>query len=928
MKLSRLALVLPLVGIAAWVGSSLLRSDRSTPAETIARTRDRFENTDTDGRVLIRELDRIREDPRTLGDEQALTDLLLLRSEIFESVGDIASARNDVERVLTLYRQDDTALALRAAELEAAEGRVEDALARAMRLARRPGQAPEVWRTIGKLERLQAQEQLTTALRSVDEVLVGESAARVKSTLQELAARDPADRARRTLSDEVRAGLPGGELDLIKQVLDAAEVASVHNRSARAALANALGAGADVASARRMVELLHQAGRSELAADLAFAARLHPEIWKDEAVFEIALDVEVALGHLDNAAQMIKAWDWENRDPSAALCEKALQLLLAADDPKAMGGPMNVLRRMQSSSTTQIALFYQALQTARRATKSGETNQFASALKRWTDFLGAGDNLDPVPGGQALAFIERSKAKRALGNSQGELEDLLRALTPPLSAARDVWLSRVSADDYMRMADLSSDARNSGYRGPEERWTQAMSLAPERWQELFPRWAELGGLSLQRDSGYSFEEVMKSARGNRRSIPVMNVGPNTLFRVARGHLTDGKFEGALSVARQLLAEYPGLVPAWDVMIEAQLARGSRVQVVVDLINRLSLTGADAQATSYLSQVGEDALRPPQRLEWMRLDPAGMGARVLAQHALDRGQPLRALRALGSPPDERSAEPFDLRLVRTEALLELGLADQALATVAGLQQHPVVGNRALALQLVALLETGGDLTDVVGRLVERLSGDEPPLRQGLDAVDLLLTRGHTDLAGDLLSALDSRRETRSGAVLERMTLHGLLVGDRDEALDALARAEAFFEDGRVELRRLIVGIENRDWRQLPTLAVGARAALGDQVDPWLGAALLLIEERHSAGLEAAQAGLQNDPRSPQWALLHAVGPAPGAAGLRRRRCPRGDGGGPAGQHGCRPGSPRALGRGDRNRVRRLGAQRSDRVPGHA
>jgi tetratricopeptide (TPR) repeat protein len=871
MKVSPTVTTISLIAFAGLSLKVLVGSEVSTPAEILSDVRERFATGSADGRLLVRELTRGLEDPRTAGQEDLLVAIYLLRSEVNQTLGDLPGALEDVEIVLDLYRPQDPAIELRAAILEAADGRVVDALARARGLTRRGSPGSRVFSTIGGLEHELALAEFEAAEAVLSQVMVGREASGTLAALVELCSRHPIDPDRQRLADELKAGVPAGRSELIKTLLDRSDMASWHNRAARLALADALIGGSDADSARMLIDLLREAGRADIAVDLAQAASGCPTLRDDPGVFESTLDALVSLGHQMRAAQLVEGWGWRTNKPSAELCQKVLRLMLDENRLRQMAPVIAALRESKEANASRAVTFYQALQASDRAMRQESAHHWTAALRRWDDFLSSKGDREPIPGGQALSHLRRAAARRALGDVAGEREDLLRAITPPLSAAEDVWFRYVTAEDYMRISELSEVVKNTGYRGPENRWTHAMSLAPESWEDLYPHWVELGKASLQNSSGFTFTEVYDSALNSGGSFPVLDVGPQTLYEVGREHLRRGQTQSALIIARQLLSEYPGLIPAYNLMIEAQLSRGSRVQVTVDMLDRLALTGPDNLMMQYLTALGEDVLTPPQQLEWMRLDPRHLGRRIVATRGLADGRAEQALRSLGPAPEDPTAEAPGLRLLRSEALVALDRPDEALLVIGSMEKRQAWGDDALRLQLSAACAAPEptQLTEIVPRMVARLALEDPPREAALQAVEVLLSSRRSQPAGELLDALDASPETRGGRVLEAMTLHALLIGDREGALEALERSEAFFDDGRVELRRLILAIDDRNWRRLPTMAVETRAALGDGIVPWLDVALLLLEERLDTASELAFAALEANPRSPQWNLLAAA-----------------------------------------------------------
>ena len=392
-----------------------------------------------------------------------------------------------------------------------------------------------------------------------------------------------------------------------------------------------------------------------------------------------------------------------------------------------------------------------------------------------------------------------------------------------------------------------------------------MSLLPERTEELFPTWVELGEESL-RSEHRDFEQMYQNLRQEGRFLPVTKVGPYTRYRIATRHLEDGGHGSVMHICRELLAEYPDLVPALDTMIESTIARGLDREAIRLVIERLALVGVDDATRDFLERIDAAAYTPQQLMSAMRADPFGAGRAVVARHFLDVGEPERAWRALADVAQEPSGND-PLRLIRGRTLNALGRHAQALEELESLGQRGKLDGELLEALAEAYLRVGSEeaVEALIGRLLEQKLIDRDAT---LAVVDRLLERGRFGQAARLLERLDAEVELRGGDVLMHMALGSALSGDRAAASEALERAEAFVDDGGVELLRVLIAIDERDWTYLPELVSDVRAAK-HELTPYVDAILALLEERLEAGNQMAESGLRENPASAEWMLLRAA-----------------------------------------------------------
>lgn len=1040
MKWTTATATLLAAGCVLLVADALLTPERATPAEILADVTERRRDPAYDVPLALRDLTRAIEDSRSATDPELLTGLLTTRAEVYAELENYASARADYETLVTVHGHDDPHLVLRAVELEALEGQVESAWAKVRDLLKAEPELPAGWRIAGQLERRLAAGKVSEAIRAAEMALVREDARRATALAVELSARDPADPVRLQLATELRSLLLPRFRDELKEVLDLSDEASAFHARARGSFARSFVGGADETAVREFIEMLRQAGHGSLAAEFGTAVRAIPEIESSEPVFDVLLDALSELGQHELAFSLVQSWPWKDRGGSRSLCEKALRAVFELGRWPALGAPATELRNLATPTAENLSLFYTGLMFV-------GLERWQTAVAWLQRYVNSGPEyvVEPFTGALAFAHWQLSRAYAGLKKADDEREHLLRALTPPRNAVPEEWLSRIGSEAYLRCVQLLLLEKNAGYRKPEELHTVAMSMAPERTGELFDAWRTLGELAMERE-GHDLDTILDNMRTQGSIVPTIQVGPWATYRVAEMHLERGNVSAAMIVARRLLKDYPGLLPARDIVIEAQLRRGSRLQVIEEILERVRLVGADERTIEFLARIDPSTMSSAQRHELMLLDPRGEGRRRVAEHLLATGQPERALQALtialpkapkekarggnagkkpakgkgggkggdtgatdtgeaegdgdagsdvalaeddageepadlpapdaepgdpdpdpetetetepldaevadggdapeearepgeggeggeleapepapeepteevseaaadgpeeavdvevagaaetaGDGQDERTEEPAEgeppgasdagtakawvrktpelpvLRVLRARALEELGRHADALVELDGLLEDDLVRDDALSVLVAAHLRSGEPegLDALVQVLGAELAREGTAAKQlALHAVDELLARGELDRAGALLATLDSRVETRGGDVLQRLALRAALANDREGALTALERAEAFVEDGQIELARLLFAIEDRDWTRLPRL-VGDLRATTFAPDELQDAILALLEERLEAGAQMARTGLDANPLSPGWALAYAA-----------------------------------------------------------
>ncbi|MDP6369976.1 MAG: hypothetical protein QF615_10225, partial [Planctomycetota bacterium] len=334
------------------------------------------------------------------------------------------------------------------------------------------------------------------------------------------------------------------------------------------------------------------------------------------------------------------------------------------------------LRALQDRTTISAARFYDGFAYSAR-------EKWPQAAKALVEFRQSEKGTGPVPFARPRANLQLAHAYRRLAESaegtnpatnpaqiakwhQLEFEHLGAALGRSVLAAHPGWLEEIDAEEFIRFKDAGleiarrkmeqNDDEYVGYRKPEEYFTHALSINPKKTQEWMEEWSQIGTASLKA-TGHTLHRLMASMRAQGRSMPNVDVGPWALLRIAEEHLQKENPTAAMTVARELLKTYPHLLPALDVLIRSQLVRGSREEVLDEILLRIQLVGGDSISSEFLNRVGTQGLPPDQRKRLVLQDPSNRGRIEVAQHLLEAEQPARALVALTPQllPDSKEGE---------------------------------------------------------------------------------------------------------------------------------------------------------------------------------------------------------------------------------------------------------------------------------
>ncbi|MEL6713920.1 MAG: hypothetical protein AAFP86_09110, partial [Planctomycetota bacterium] len=396
--------------------------------------------------------------------------------------------------------------------------------------------------------------------------------------------------------------------------------------------------------------------------------------------------------------------------------------------------------------------------------------------------------------------------------------------------------------------------------------TKAIDLDPSSTGQLEQFWFEAGEKALEK-RGLDLEAIFAWVARHGTALPVQEIGPAVKTRLAQEHLRAGRLYHAISVANDVRATYPDLVPPLDVLIAAKLADGRRApeSAAAELVERIEAAGIDERVEGFLAQLPGGTLPGKWLVRAMRSAPTRFGKSAVARYYLARGQVDRAGIALKGV--DRASAPLDLRLLRTEQLIENGDHAAALAELDLVDDAPRASAQTHVLRLRALLGVGASdgLSVAVRRMLAVLPPTHPVL---LEAVDILLDGGRPRLAYAIVEYLDATPDARTPDFYRRRLVVDLVLADPlglAAPRESQLRAEPYLTDGTPQLAALLLAVDQRDWVALRPLVDELRASSFEPT-PLQDVCLSLLSERLETGLRNAERGHDAMPRSAEWAAV--------------------------------------------------------------
>ncbi|MCY2961435.1 MAG: hypothetical protein NTY35_14835 [Planctomycetota bacterium] len=839
------------VAVLLGVGAMVSRQSRVTPEEFLAAVEKRIADGRYDREQTLLNLDQVLERAREASDADLESRVLLRRGRILMELGAWDRARTDLLAVAE-RRPADPEVESDLIELETQVGDFAAAEARVRRGLERAPDSPDSWTRLGRLHRLAAEKSESAAIELLARVLPPDDLAEARTSLGRSIALDPADVSRPAFAQRLRAVLRDSDEEVLQQVLRFTDRATEESWQARDAFARALERGVTPEPLAGLLELFAQAGRPDLAADLASATLRFDVLRTDPAVAQALLAALEDLGRFRYASELARQWAQRRAPLDATFLSLLARIGLRADKWELMFEAGGELRGVGTSDDEAAARFYQGLGLVR-----GNQDQPGRTFLR--SFV-ASTSPDPVPGGRAMAWRAIAKASRVMGEPEFEREALQGALE--LEPDFDGTLQ-------LRMAELLMAAPHGGYRIPETRFAKGMSLLPQRTQELLPRWHEIGKRELA-SIGFDPEAVRAELLRNRIWTPASDASPYELFRLAELHHAAGDEARAQAHLDRLLVIVPGFVPALDLALDVARKQTSQKRLLAAVSARIAAGGRTPETAAVLREIPLEDLEPRDVHDLMRADPEYFGRIAAAETLAREGRPRSALALLETIEGEKLGD--EARVLAARLHLDAGQPERAWALLQPMGRSLTAVPQAIDLAVRAACSSGATAE---ARALLGLAAVDRKLARGrrMNLASLALRAGEIAGARQLLSAIDTIPAARGGDLCLQLAVAATLAGDAAGSKRALARAEAF--DTRGGLERVLLAIAIQEGRADEWKALAERVASKSQgpVDPLLDAALLVLRGRDAdARTQVAKgfgAGTTLDAR---WAIVARSMPA--------------------------------------------------------
>jgi tetratricopeptide (TPR) repeat protein len=817
MRWTTWTLFLAALALLVGVGAMVSRQSQVTPEEFLQEVEKRIADGRYDREQTLLNLDQVLARAREAGDADLEARVLRRRGRLSMELGAWDRARTDLLAVAE-YRPGDPEvesnlieLETRAGDFTAAEKRVR------LGLERDPG-SPEAWTRLGRLHKLAADKHEDAAIELLSRVLAPDDLSSARASLRRSIALDPGDVARPAIAEGVRELLRGTDEEVLQEVLRSADRAAEATLQARDSYAHALEIRTQPEALAGLLQLFARAGRDDLVADLSLVALRDEAVRNDVEVARAMLSSLERLGRFRLASELARQWKGIPVGPE--FIERLARIGLRADKWQLMCEAGKDLRGVGTSDVGAAANFYWGMGLVRN-------DQYDVGRNFLRQFVGS-SAPDPIPGARALAWRAIAKASRALREPDFEREAIQGALE--LEPDFD-------GESHLRIAELLMVAPHGGYRVPETRFAKGMSLLPQRTEELFPRWEEIGRRELA-SIGFDPESVRADLSRGRIWTPKSDASPYELYRLAQIHHAAHDEARAAAHLDHLLTIVPGFLPALDLSIEVAQAQQSRPRILSAVAARIAAGGRTEVTESVLREVPLNELAPSDLHDLMRADPEYFG-RIAAAATLARQGRLRAALSI-LETIEPATFGDEARVLAARLHLDAGQPDQAWALLEPIGRALVDAPEALELAVRAACwsEVEADVDPLLS-LVGRAREVGRDLRLAL--ADVALNAGKTPAALGLLRSIDSVPVARGGDVCTRLAIAAAAAGDQGAALRALARAEAFETHGGLDRAALTVAIH--DGRAEAWKALAQRvAARTIPLDPLLEAALLVLQDR--------------------------------------------------------------------------------------
>ncbi len=836
------------------VTAMVSRQTRSSPQEVLDEVLVQLGSDAYDELLVLRKLENgIRRaellDPNLPGIRELCADLRLTRAKLLMDMGAYTDARTDLELVLERYRQGDSEVRRMLVEIDSADGELERALERLEKLLKDEPRFGPAWVESGRMHQRLADQALDHAKARLHFALITEDAKLAEERLDSLAARASSDPLRTNDILALRELFSTSDEETLAQVLELCELANEELQLAREGYLRSFQFDIYPLAVHGYLKILLAAEQD--AATIALGSLLSSKHREptDPEVAELLIRTLAKHADWPHASFLAGSWVRSKQPLSAEFLRLICYCIYKGESWSMLFGAANRLRAVGTTDDELLSAFYRGFGYA------NSKKPKADLALRSLEIYARGRSSEPFEGARAVAWKRISELYAEAGDLNREREALqaVLALDPDFSA--ELWIRR---------AEIQLHSRHSGYQLPLNSWAKGMSLAPRRTEELLPTFLELGEKALasqDRDITLIYGDVVRSGL----TVPQRNYGPYVLLLLAREHGRRGKPAAQAAVARKLLNELPGFLPAHDELIAASVADGNRREFVELVVQRAELAGLSERTLELLSSISADEYLPGQVVRMMQADTRGTGRVVVAEWLYKHGRAQEALKTLRIDGDALRSEQELLLGAHIE--IEDGNYAQAMKW---LDQLPKSGARVRERRLQTLicalqLRDRKRIREIATEIFKR---EAPSTAETLKLADVFLRLQETQGALTILEGLEGSPGVPPGPIIFRRSLALLARGDLAAAEVEIDRCESFLPEAQGAILRLLLEGQRADWTACARTAEQL-FELAPPEDPELAALLYLLMGEEQEALELADFALEFAPQSLVWTLTASI-----------------------------------------------------------
>ena len=839
------------VGVVATLAWTVHQSSRLTPRAAYDAGRRAAFGPDRNADLAFRHLDFALRGAEAVEDRALAVEVLKARGRLFDDLGSLPRARQDYEEVLRRYVPDDLESQLALADVLLALGEDAEAYERIEAVLEVTPDHGRALAIRAELDLRYANNAMQEAELQVELTLPPADREQAMASLSRAACLPRDDARRLRLLDGLRTHFPSNEERVLQDVIESLDLATEHNERARKALVASFQAAATPTTLIAYYDLLIRSGRIPLALEFALAALAHEGLTPRPDFLLRTLQLLQTTGQPHLALEVVEEHLGGNM-PGPNFYERWCRMLYDAERWEDLIIVATAFAECGLTDQRRQAFGYVGLAQV----ALGNFEQGQMALR---PFL-ANEPPEPFPGAIALGWRQLARCYREEGRTEEEAGALRMA------AAKGRGRMQDEAELWLRLYEIGS-TESGAKRAPRDLegiLTWAMCVAPERVDEIMPRWHELGRRNLEVER-IDLREVFDEMVATQTYSPPSTAGSYELFELASLFAARGIHPGVIQCCNALLTYFPGFQPAEELMIESRLALGDKAGVLRVLQARMARMGPSSELVARMEALGPAVIGADQRLVLMRADPSGYARRNMLVYLEEHGELAQMVDGLLALPEDQLSDADRLRAA--QLLVELGHGAEVGVVLDRLGPDTELQARAAGLRLrAALAVLDWDAFDLqLAGVMAAEDLDEPTLR---DVLEELVALGEGRRALELATWLDGRPSTRSALVVLRGSQAARQLGERLAAEEGLVRADAAMTDGSPELGYLIDAVEGADWGRVPERVAALRATRFVPND--LSSVILdaLAEDFGGAAARLAE-GAARMPGEPAWALARAA-----------------------------------------------------------